>query len=184
MGGIFGGGDSGGGEKKAATALQDQRKKIEEALAAYNTRSAPFFGLEQNRGEFGQSFFPDLGERIRNPTMSPTFKLYAQEGLNTLRNNFATTGSPSSGPAQIAGARYLEGLAANQLDRSDQLLLNAANFRGQLPATQEPQYLGLNAQLTQGIAQARQADAANANSGGFGGLFGNIVGSAIGGFLG
>jgi hypothetical protein len=171
-------GKQGGGEKKAAAELEGQRGKIEDALAQYNSRSTPFFGLEQSRGEFGQSFFPALSERINNPLASPTFQLYAKEGLNNLRSNFATTGSPSSGPAQIAGGRYLEGLAGQQLDKADNLLMGAANFRGQLPMTQEPQYLGMNAQLSQGIAQAKQADAANSGSG-FGGLFGNLLGLGV-----
>lgn len=172
MGSLFGG-DPGDGAKKAASALQGQRAKIEEALAAYNTRSSPFFGLEQNRGEFGQSFFPDLQERIRNPTLSPTFKLYADEGLRNLREGFSATGSPSAGRAQIAGGRFLEGLAAHQLDRSDQMLMGAVNQRGQLPVTQEPAYLGMNANLTQGVAQAQSADAQKTN---FGGLFGGLIG--------
>jgi len=164
--------------------LEGQRAKIEDAVAAYNSRATPFFGLEQSRGEFGQSFYPDLQQRIQNPLASPTFQLYAKEGLNNLRSNFATTGSPSSGPAQIAGGRYLEGLAGQQLDKADNLLMGAANFRGQLPMTQEPQYLGLNSQLSQGIANAKYADAANAtkSSDVWQGLFGKGLGAAFSSF--
>jgi hypothetical protein len=177
-------GKASAGEKKAAAELEGERQRERDALAAYNARATPFFGLEENRGEFGQSFFPGLSERINNPTASPTFKLYAQEGLNNLRSNYATTGSPSSGPAQIAGGRYLEGLAAQQLDKSDSLLLNAANMRGQLPMTQEPQYLNNQAQLTTGIANAKYADAANAtkSSDVWSGLFGKAAGAAVGNF--
>jgi hypothetical protein len=144
--------------------------------------------MEQRRGEFGESFFPDLAERIRNPTVSPLFKLYANEGLDTLRSNFATTGSPSSGPAQVAGGRFLEGLAAQQLDKGDQMLMAAANFRGQLPVTQEPAFL--NSEL--GTRTARSNYATNAinsynqqqaqDSSGFGGLFGNLLGAGLGAF--
>ena len=102
-----------------------------------------------------------------------------------LRNKFAQTGSPSSGRGQIAGGRYLEGLAAGQLDRTDQMLMGAVNQRGQLPVTQEPQYINASGQLTQGIAQAVKADKQDKANRGFdwGGLFGGIVGLGADAFL-
>jgi len=184
MGGIFGGGGSTSSGSGIAKMLREQRDKMYGKADAYNALAAPFFDLALNRGKFGESFYPMLADRIQNPTLSPAFKLYAKEGLDTLRSNYATTGSPSSGPAQIAGGRFLEGLAANQLERTDNMLMNAANFQGQLPVTQEPAYLGLGAQLAMANGQARAAANANSDSGGFGGLFGNIIGSGIGSFFG
>jgi hypothetical protein len=172
------GGDPGDGQKKAAADLQAQQNANKVALLGYNARANPFFGLAQQRGEFGQSFQPDLAELIRNPTASPTFQLMAKEGLNALRSNRSVTGAPSSGPGQIQDARYVAGLAGHEIDSRNQLLFNTANqFQGQLPLTQEPQYLGQNTQLAQGIAQAHQADAQGGS--GWSGLFGNLLGLGV-----
>jgi len=174
--GMFGGGggDSGGNTHGVGRKLRRERQKIEDALASYNTMAKPFFGLEQNRGEFGQSFYPMLQQRIANPMLSPSFKLYGDEGIKMLRSNFAQTGSPSSGPAQIAAGRYLAGLGAHQLDTADNMLLAAANFRGILPQTQEPQYLGLTEDLAKQEAMVKAAQ----QGGGGGGLFSGILGGA------
>lgn len=186
MGGMMGG--SGGESEGSNTSgvgnkLRRQRAKNEEALARYNQQAAPFFNLAQNRGEFGQSFYPALRERIENPTASPTFQLYGNEGVDILRSNFARTGSPSSGPAQVAAGRYLAGLGAHQIDKADNMLLNAANFQGFLPTTQEPQYLGLNTQLAINEAQAKAAAPADTGSNIFSGIFG-AIGTAIGAYYG
>lgn len=174
--GMFGGGggDSGGNTHGVGKKLRRERQKIEEARARYNDMAEPFFGLEQNRGEFGQSFFPQLQQRITNPTLSPSFQLYGNEGINMLRSNFAQTGSPSSGPAQIAAGRYLAGLGAHQLDTADNMLLAAANFRGILPQTQDPQYYALTGDLAKQEAMVKAAQ----QGGGSGSLFSGILGGA------
>jgi hypothetical protein len=102
----------------------------------------------------------------------------ADEGLRTIRENAAVTGSPNAGRTQIAEGRYLAGLGGHAYDVNNNNMLAAVNMRGQLPVTQESAYLQQTAGLTQGVAEARNADAQKGN--GFLGLFGNILGSAAG----
>ncbi len=49
---------------------------------------------------------------VKDPTTTEAFKIASQEGVDLLRRNFARTGSPSSGPAQIASGKFLANLTA------------------------------------------------------------------------
>ena len=95
------------------------------------------FRLDQlARSKFGTSFLPTLADYIKNPTLSPGFQTALDTGLKTLRSQYSATGSPSSGAAQVAGAKFTEGLANDQLGRFNENLFRAAGFQGVNPPNQ------------------------------------------------
>ena len=115
---------------------------------------APFRDLQLQRGQFGASFLPTLRDVIDNPTLSSGFQLAAKEGVDLLRRKFARRGSPSSGPAQVASGRFLEGLTSRELDRFNQNLFSAVGLQGTPAQSQAPQLASsaLGSQLPSAIA--------------------------------
>lgn len=180
----MGGGSKGGGKGGSAPGSGGLEKILKGQLDLQQqqfAREQPFYDISLNRAQFGQGFLPDVEQSIREPTLSPTYQLLANEGINTLRNNLAVTGSPSSGPGQLATGRFLAGLSGHQQDIANQNLFSAAG----LGATQAPtsQALQLSPTISNTASQLAQLKFANANqpnpyaqfgSGLFGGLLGGI----------
>lgn len=127
------------GERSEARAQQETLLNI---INQIRGEEAPFREAALERTEFGRSFLPTVRESIRSPTLSPGFRLAAREGIERLQRRFAPRGSPSSGPAQVASARFLEGITARELDRFQQNLFSAANIQGALPGSQATQLVG------------------------------------------
>jgi hypothetical protein len=96
--------------------------------------SEPFRDIALNRAELIESLMPDLTAKLLKPagsTVSERYKLAGREGMDLIRSNFATSGSPSSGPAQIAAGRFMEGLSAAEADRLiNQENINTSNLLG------------------------------------------------------
>lgn len=139
------GGSSGGASEEA---LAWAKKQFKMQLAEYHAqiaREQPFRDAALEREQFGTSMLPMVRDRIDNPTLSPGFDLASKRGLDALRASYSTNGSPSSGPSQVAGARFEEGLANDELSRFNSNLFTAAGFRGTAPASQGPAYLGIAA---------------------------------------
>jgi len=109
--------------------FQFQKRQLLEEQA----RQGPFIAAALERTQFGNAQLPTIQDRLDNPTLSPGFALASKEGLDTLRSNFSASGSPSSGPAQIAGGRFMEDITNNELNRFNENLYRAAGFQGQAP---------------------------------------------------
>ena len=118
--------------------MRRQRKFEERVYAETVAREAPFQAEALRRTQFGNAQLPTIQNRLDNPTLSPGFDLASKEGLDTLRSNFSASGSPSSGPAQIAGGRFIQGLANDELGRFNENLYRAAGFQGQPQPSQGP----------------------------------------------
>lgn len=90
-------------------------------------QTRPFRDIALNRARLVQDLLPGLTERLTTPSqnvVSDAFRLAGREGLDLLTANAVTSGSPVSGPAQLAKGRFLEGLGA----REAQSLINQQNF--------------------------------------------------------
>lgn len=95
-----------------------------------DARNAPFLEAEQARAKMGEEFLPQLKDYVEHPTMSPGFQTALKTGLDTLRGEYSTTGSPSSGPAQVAGAKFTENTTNDELQRFRDNLFAVSGFRG------------------------------------------------------
>lgn len=188
----------GGGGKKGGGAQNDLNKVLQGQLQlqqAQFARETPFYNLAQQRTEFGQSFFPEVATAIRNPTANPYYDLALREGINRIRNDFSVTGSPSSGPGQIAAGRFAAGLQADQVNRMIDRLLGVAGFQGAPPGTAASSYSGPIGSTASQLAQLRNEPSfagqlgafaggqlinqgISAGLGGLGGLMGGIFGGA------
>lgn len=155
-GALLGGG---GSSDSADAALKWQKKvfriqmqKMQEQLA----REEPFRLDALARADFGVKQFPTLQNYLDNPTMSPGFQLAQKTGVDALRSEYSTTGSPSSGPAQVAGAKFTEGLANDELNRFSDNLFRAAGFQGNAQQSQAPGILGLATDTSKDISNLYQ----------------------------
>lgn len=134
-----------------------QRGTLLDIINAIRAEEAPFKEAALRRTQFADEFLPTIRERVARPQLSEGFKIASREGIDLLRKSFARTGSPSSGPAQIAAGRFLSDLAGRELDRFNENLFRAAGFATGLPQSQAT---GLVPGLTNPLPSA--------NSGGFG----------------
>ncbi|TAL13949.1 hypothetical protein EPN95_04650 [Patescibacteria group bacterium] len=132
--------------------------------------------------DLAKGLLPDLLKRFSaspESVVSPAFSLIGKEGLNLLRSNFSTSGDPSSGPAQIAGGRFLEGLGAQEADRIIQQknlmnadLLNLAGFGTGTGSSASGQALSLSVPI--GQTAGNIADLTTTQGAVQGGLYGSI----------
>lgn len=125
---LIGGGAAYLGAKEQAKAI----KKATSTEQAFQNRLLDF---QKEAYSGGQPFrdvaletLPTLKDYVMNPTISPSFKLAGEEGLNLISSEAATAGSPTSGPAQIAKGRFMSGLASSESDRMMNNLFRLAGF--------------------------------------------------------
>ncbi len=118
----------------------------------------PFRDISLEFARTGAETLPQLQENVMNPTLSAGFGLAAQEGLQLLSQNAAVTGSPTSGPAQIAKGRFMAGLSSAETDRMMNNMFRLAGFG-----------TGAGGQATAATGQAGQA------LGAAGGVAGNLA---------
>ena len=136
LGQFFGGQEAKKGLNQALGDLGRFTGRIEDYQGAVGTRADPYYGMAGRLGEAGtgavEALLPTLIQLAQGQQPSEGFKLTAGEGLRQLAGNFATSGAPGSGPAQIAAGRFLSGLGASERDRQIQTLLSVAGLGGQL----------------------------------------------------
>lgn len=174
---------TGGGGLPRGLRLRDLLLQIYLQQQKYRNQAfEPFLGFEREIGEQRAKFDPLVYESIVNPTASPSFQLNLKEGLDALGSQYAATGSSVSGPLQVAGARFAEGLAGDELDKANARLMAASQFRGILPTTQEPQFLGASVGGHNARAALINAMAASkaSSGGGGGGFFSDLLGAGTG----
>lgn len=171
MGGGKGGGKGGGSGTGGLQKILQQQVDLQKSQFE---RETPFYANQLERAQFGTSFLPGVRELVENPKLDEGYKLALGEGINTLRNNLAVTGSPSSGPGQLAIGRFASGLAANQVDQFRNNLFAAAGIQGAPPASQAAGYSSTIGNTAGQIAQmkmAQQQQNASNIFGPIGGLF-------------
>lgn len=174
LGGLFGGDAQSDSLDAAIDEMRRQRRFQRRVYEETVGREAPFNALALERSQFGNRQLPTIQNRLDNPTLSPGFDLAMKEGLDALRSNFSASGSPSSGPAQIAGGRFAEGLANDELGRFNENLYRAAGFQGQLQPSQGPAIVNQIGDTTKGIADLTASQ--GAVKGGLYSSTGNTIG--------
>lgn len=138
LGNLFGSNSQSSSLEDAIKTMRQQLKFQKQVYGDTVNREAPFNALALERSRFGNAQLPTIQNRLDNPTLSPGFALASKEGLDTLRNTFSTSGSPSSGPAALASGRFMEGITNNELNRFNENLFRAAGFQGQQTPSQGP----------------------------------------------
>lgn len=174
LGNLFGGNSQSDSLDDAIKEMRRLRRFQEKVYAETTAREAPFNAAALERTRFGNAQLPTIQNRLDNPTLSPGFNLAAKEGLDTLRSSFSATGSPSSGPAQIAGGRFIEGLTNDELGRFNENLYRAAGFQGQQTPSQGPSVVNQIGNTTGDIAGLLQNQ--GAVKGGLYSSIGNTIG--------
>lgn len=110
--------------RATATQAQAQNRLIDLQERIFG-EGAPFRALSLERAMQQQSLIPGILGRLQTPPQIPdleagvseSFGRTAERGLGILRATSAVTGSPFSGPAQIAQGEFLGGLGAREADR-------------------------------------------------------------------
>lgn len=151
-----------------------QNKMLDFQRQVYD-EGTPFRDISLQYARTGAETLPRLTHDVMNPTLSAGFGLASREGLDLLSGNAATTGDPNSGPAQIAKARFMEGLLATERDRQIGDMFRLAGFGG-AAGTQANNATGTAANLM-GAAGNISGNIANmdiARGGVTGGLYGSI----------
>jgi hypothetical protein len=168
--GIGGAAIAASGAKSAAKAqgkalTQAQTAELE-FLREVREEEAPLREAQIERAKFGTSFFPGLREMLEAPEVDPGFRLNLREGLDAIKSTSAVTGSPSSGPSQIAQGRFAAGVVGQENIRRQNLALALAGIQGTPFPTQTPSFAQFG---------AAQAEAAGQEAGAFGSTFGPTV---------
>lgn len=172
-------GDDGKAQKAAIRAQAADNAANRALMERQIAAEAPFREEELKRARFGTSFLPTVEKTVRNPTVSPGFDIVLNKGLDALRSKYAATGSPSSGPAQVAGGEFATGVANNELNRFNENLFRAAGFQGAAAPSQAPQYINAIQSGTNNLNDLMFARAFNRGGSGSGAtLFGAGVGAA------
>jgi len=146
---------------------------------------APFQEGALQRLKFSERFLPRIEANLSGvdipgspqPGESEIFKRALEKSNDRLQRRFSVTGSPSSGPGQIAIGENTAGLTAFDIDRQQGIkdnftnnLFRAAGFSGQPVQSQAP---GL-VPAAQSNTGANQADLLTAQGAATGGLFADI----------
>lgn len=132
VGAQLGGKKAVGGFNQALSGLTS----FEQELSGYGQQlgfpEAAFTQTGQDISGLGSQTLQDtlaaLREQALSPELSPQFQLLSREGLKQLAQQGATTGSPFSGPTQIAQGRFLAGLGASERERQLQNLYNVSQI--------------------------------------------------------
>lgn len=122
------------GYRRGITSLREYLANVEadrvaarEAAAAYQE---PGIAAGQRSDVLGTALQPRLMDLLE-PKISPGYALVAREGLNQIRQQYASGGSPNSGASQLAAGRFMSGLAAEEYDKQRQTLLSLAGLAQQ-----------------------------------------------------
>ncbi len=103
-------------------------KDLQDFISSEYGRTA---GMRADASAFtgaSKSAIPALSDMALNPTMSASARLASREGLRSLQEGFATSGSPSSGAAGIAAGRFEAGIQASELDRQQRNLMSLVSL--------------------------------------------------------
>ncbi len=172
-----------GAQQKGLSAAERSQQAFQNRLIDFQREvfesGQPFRDISLDFARTGAETLPQLQQNVLNPQLSSGFGLAAQEGLQLLSQNAAVTGSPTSGPAQIAKGRFMAGLGSAETDRMMNNMFRLAGFGtgagGQAAAAtgQAGQVLGAAGGVAGNISnlQAQQG----AVQGGLFGSFGNTL---------
>jgi hypothetical protein len=113
--------------KKAARNINEFRAQVLEFQQQIYDDSQPFRDISLAEAERGKGIRDQTVPHLLSDLLGPEtpgergygadFDLAAKEGLDRIQKDFAVTGSPSSGSAQIAAGRFTTGLVANEQRR-------------------------------------------------------------------
>lgn len=117
--------------KKAARTVGDFRQQVLDYQQKIYGDTQPFRDISLHEAQRGSDIRDATTPYLLSNLLGPEtpgergygadFDLASKEGLDSIQRNFAVTGSPSSGPAQIAAGRFQTGLVANEQRRIDAL---------------------------------------------------------------
>lgn len=124
--------------KQAEQGMEKNAGTLQSFMDSEYAKTQPLRTEGLQYGAAGASALPILQDYATNPTMSAGFKTSMKEGLNALQADFATRGSPQSGPAAMAAGRFATGLTNAELDKQQQ----AAQFLAGMGAQAAPALAG------------------------------------------
>lgn len=114
-------------QKKAIKNVNQFRQRVLEFQQQIYDDSQPFRDISLAEAQRGQSVRDQTIPYLLSDLLSEDqpgergygkdFDLASKEGLDAIQRNFATSGSPSSGAAQIAAGRFTSGLVASEEQR-------------------------------------------------------------------